>query len=124
MNEGRAGRDGSVSYFTPGLLAFYLKHPLHGSPRNAFFITVGRASICISITADPPAARQDATEIRGWVTSAHNTRRDMDGPPPSQRAIDSLSAVCALYALPRHNNAYPVFSSLNSLRASMFVDML
>jgi len=47
---------------------------------------------------DPFVARQDAIEVKSWVKGAHNARLDMDGPPPSQRAIDSLSAVRALHS--------------------------
>lgn len=38
-------------------------------------------------------SRQDAMEVNSWVKGSHNTRCDTDGPPPSQRAIDSLSAL-------------------------------
>lgn len=38
-------------------------------------------------------ARQDARDTRKWVTSSHEARLDMEGPPPSQRALDSLSSV-------------------------------
>lgn len=42
------------------------------------------------------AARQDAREARKWVNQSHEARHARDGPPPSQRAADSLSAVSNL----------------------------
>jgi len=45
------------------------------------------------ITWGDVLARQDARDTRKWVTSSHEARLDMEGPPPSQRALDSLSSV-------------------------------
>ncbi|RDB14537.1 ATP-dependent DNA helicase Q-like 3 [Hypsizygus marmoreus] len=38
-------------------------------------------------------SRQDAHVVRNWVKGNHAARHDRDGPPPSQRAVESLSAL-------------------------------
>ncbi|KAF9465274.1 P-loop containing nucleoside triphosphate hydrolase protein [Collybia nuda] len=40
-------------------------------------------------------SREDATSVKHWVTSSHDSRLNLesDGPPPSQRSLDSLSSL-------------------------------
>ncbi|KAG6919266.1 hypothetical protein DXG01_008062 [Tephrocybe rancida] len=85
--KGRAGRDGfsdANKYLQP-----ITSHP------NAFFTTVSvtkRPRIDV-LTALPLSARQDAREVQKWINNSAEARLDQEGPPPSQRAKHSLSAL-------------------------------
>ena len=103
--QGRAGRDGLVSailHIMNWKQTEHYQHPryLLISQRSAFCSTVSCICICDRPT-DVCEAREDVVRVRKWVDGSHSRRvlkaQSVQGPAPSQRAVDSLSSVRRIF---------------------------
>lgn len=90
---GRAGRDGAVSYLRIELYAVDKEKAV----KMYSLLLCVPTNLFADIFSDQFQAREDAMMIKRLISAPHpqRLREDMEGPTPTQRARDSLTAVCS-----------------------------